>query len=127
MANFTHHITGEHFERYAKPVKYTTKHGHQLWNNYIHAYAVELSEVYDNYSEEKEQAYESIQTLFMCAKDSIRFRICSKNTFQFSVAFCYANVEADGFKHYYLLYFTRDNTYIVEITDKMYEYAQICF
>jgi len=127
MANFTHYITGEHFELYAKPVKLHTQKGQQLWQNYIKSQDVHLNDVYYTMSEEKKTAYNSIETLFMRTQDAVRLRICTHNTFNFTMGFCYANTEEDGYVHFYLLYFTRDNTYIVEITPYMYGNLNVLF
>ena len=83
----------------------------QLLNNYLKSSDVYLNDVYTRWSLEKEIAYDRIRC--ECAyNDGFDLRICSANTFAFTMAYSYYVGDK-----VHLRYYTRDNVYDFEIDE----------
>ena len=83
----------------------------QLLNNYLKSSDYYLNDVYTRWSLEKEIVYDRIRC--ECAyNDGFDLRICSANTFTFTMAYSYYVGDK-----VHLRYHTRDNVYDFEIDE----------
>ena len=83
----------------------------QLLNNYLKSSDYYLNDVYTRWSLGKEIAYDRIRC--ECAyNDGFDLRICSANTFAFTMAYSYYVGDK-----LHLRYHTRDNVYDFEINE----------
>lgn len=67
-------------------VKASTKHGQQLLSRANNSEGYLLTDVYSSYSPAKKSAWDFCFEQFLGTASHNNFRICSHNTFQFSVA-----------------------------------------
>ncbi len=83
----------------------------QLLNNYLKSNDYYLNDVYARWSLDKEIAYDRIRC--ECAyNDGFDLRICSANTFSFTMAYSYYVGDK-----VHLRYHTRDNVYDFDIEE----------
>lgn len=88
-----------------------TKKQNNIYNRYLNSYASSLRDVYDSWSQSKENAMEYCRAEF-AHKDGEGFRIISANTFQFTVGFTYTDKETGKQMFNYI---SRDNNNTWEI------------
>lgn len=91
-----------------KVLKASTKAGENILRKAEYNEGYFLSEVYNSFSQEKENAWKWCEHEYLTSDGHSNFHICSHNTFGFTVAwFCKINEEKC------LRFETKENTYIV--------------
>ena len=91
-----------------RELKASTKKGQEIIEKASHYTGTRLHEVYDSWSQAKENAYNWCWEEYCNTEKSSGFGICSANTFGFTVSWCGVKDGED-----ILRYETKDNSYLV--------------
>ena len=89
-------------------LKASTKKGQEIIARGINYEGINLSDVYDNWSSEKEKAYDWCRAQFVETENSTGFSICSHNTFMFTCSW-FGTKDGENIMRYE----TASNSYLV--------------
>lgn len=89
-------------------VKASTKRGQRLIKMGSHYEGSFLSQIYNTWSQEKQNAYDWCYEQYLKCEEHTAFSICSHNTFGFTCSWLYTQEGEDIMRIE-----TKDNTYIV--------------
>ena len=90
-----------------------TKKGQHLLSTAAQNIGHALTDVYKNPSEHKQAAYLRCLARYLDTRANANFHICSKNTFQFTVAWRGIYTDEYGFNHKATFIETASNIYII--------------
>ena len=95
-----------------KELKYSTKAGQKIYEMGMRYDAMYLAQIYDRYSQEKQNAYDRCYEEYIKTEDHEAFSICSHNTFCFTCSWlgtkCGENImRVETSKSSYLVWLDR--------------------